>query len=80
MRAKMNQKHKQAFQELRGWCEKWDTSIDGRAEFSFGSNLIPESIAFYYTEDFDGRACAVFDNYTEERFNFMEQEDDNTEE
>jgi hypothetical protein len=65
----MNQKHKEAFQELRQWCEKWDAEISlidvliGETEYQtmFGR--------FYNRTNYIG-----LDGFAK---NFMEQEDDN---
>jgi hypothetical protein len=74
----MNQKHKQAFQELRQWCEKWDAK-EISAFVTMG-----EDLDLYEIADFDKQASWVKyyrrDIIGGKLINFMEQEDDNTKE
>lgn len=83
----MDNKHKQVFQELREWCEKWNAEI--YIEDCTGSDAemyVKISNEKYYSLDgFFGkhdREVVKLDGNFERinYFNFMEQEDDNTEE
>lgn len=74
----MNSKHKKAFQELRQWCEKWDAEIYctdirvGYVEYTTTSEILRDYDPFMQT------TSKIIDE-TKKIFNFMEQEDDNTE-
>lgn len=77
----MNQKHREAFRELRQWCEKWDGYLLIQEAF-----LNSDEDAIYFPTRH--RAENVIDTFcakTQEiirndvMFNFMEQEDGNTE-
>ena len=78
----MNRKHKQAFQELRQWCEKYQAEITaGNTINSDGyyCTLIRLGFEYYIIEDFSYLKTRLKD-YNGQEVNFMEQEDDNTEE
>lgn len=75
----MNQKHKQAFRELRQWCQKWDAEIYctdirfGYVDYTTTNEILRDNDPFMQT------SSKIIDE-TKKLFNFMEQEeDDNTE-
>ena len=74
----MNNKHKQAFQELREWCKKWDMYINlhyiesGHGEYIYE----PTQHLFDSGDDpfcHDTKEIIINDKV----FNFMEKKDDN---
>ena len=81
----MNNKHKEAFQELRQWCEKWDANIIGDVDDTVAIALDGwgANERVYYFDEFNKmmkRASTYIGDDNKVYINFMEQENDNTEE